>query len=181
MGNFAFFREKRNENSNISRKINHKKPYLSPPPLSGRPSLNAIHVFLDMSCGLVRIMLLKSSNSESPRSHTLLPYPVSRLASIYNIHTMNYPQKTGFNLYQLRNCAYITYSVKTWFFKILSVPYRYKICIMYSLYRRRRREVGVWRENTKAPRNAKTKNLCSCLLFPFLIFTFSVIIVICLG
>ena len=24
------------------------------------------------------------------------------------------PKKTGFNLYQLRHCAYITYSVKTW-------------------------------------------------------------------
>ena len=34
---------------------------------------------------------------------------------------MNYPKKTGFNLYQSRHCAYITYSVKTWFLKILSV------------------------------------------------------------
>ena len=35
--------------------------------------------------------------------------------------TMNYPKKTGFNLYESRHCAYITYSVKTWFFKNLSV------------------------------------------------------------
>ena len=34
---------------------------------------------------------------------------------------MNYPKKTGFNLYQSRHCAYITYTVKTWFLKILSV------------------------------------------------------------
>ena len=34
---------------------------------------------------------------------------------------MNYPKKTRFNLYQSRHCAYITYSVKTWFLKILSV------------------------------------------------------------
>ena len=37
------------------------------------------------------------------------------------LHTMNYPKKPGFNLYQSRHCACITYSVKTWFFKILSV------------------------------------------------------------
>ena len=29
-------------------------------------------------------------------------------------------KKTGFNMYQSRHCAYITYSVKTWFVKILS-------------------------------------------------------------
>ena len=34
---------------------------------------------------------------------------------------MNYPKKPGFNLYQLRHCAYITFSVKTWFLKNLSV------------------------------------------------------------
>ena len=37
------------------------------------------------------------------------------------IDTMNYPKKTGFNLYESRHCAYITYSVKTCFY--LSVPY----------------------------------------------------------
>ena len=37
---------------------------------------------------------------------------------------MRYPKKPGFNLYQLRHCAYITYSVKTWFLKILSVGER---------------------------------------------------------
>ena len=36
-------------------------------------------------------------------------------------HTMNYPKKTGLNLYQSRHCAYITYSMKTWFLKNLSV------------------------------------------------------------
>ena len=30
---------------------------------------------------------------------------------------MNYPKKTGFNLYQSRHCVYITYSVKNWFLK----------------------------------------------------------------
>ena len=35
---------------------------------------------------------------------------------------MNYPKKTGFNLYHCsRHCAYIIYNVKTWFLKILSV------------------------------------------------------------
>ena len=38
---------------------------------------------------------------------------------------MNYPKKTGFNLYESRHCAYITYSVKTWFLKNLSV-YKHK-------------------------------------------------------
>ena len=34
------------------------------------------------------------------------------------------PKKTGFNLIQSRHCAYITYSVKTWFLKNISVaPY----------------------------------------------------------
>ena len=33
-------------------------------------------------------------------------------------HTMDYPKKTGFNLYQSRHCAYITYSVETWFLKV---------------------------------------------------------------
>ena len=36
-------------------------------------------------------------------------------------HTMNYPKKTGINLYQFQHCAYLTYSVKTWFLKNLSV------------------------------------------------------------
>ena len=35
---------------------------------------------------------------------------------------MNYPKKPGFDLYQSRYCAYITYSGKTWFLKVLSVP-----------------------------------------------------------
>ena len=34
---------------------------------------------------------------------------------------MNYTKKPDFNLYQSRHCAYITYSVKTWFLKVLSV------------------------------------------------------------
>ena len=34
---------------------------------------------------------------------------------------MNYPKKPGFNLYQSRHCAYITYSVKSWYFKKISV------------------------------------------------------------
>ena len=34
---------------------------------------------------------------------------------------MHYPKKPGFNLYQSRHCAYLTYSVKTWFLKILSI------------------------------------------------------------
>ena len=36
---------------------------------------------------------------------------------------MNHPKKPGFNLYQSRHCAYVTYSVKTWFLKILSVTF----------------------------------------------------------
>ena len=47
-----------------------------------------------------------------------LPFPLSPL------HTMNYPKKTGFNLHESQHCAFITYSVKTWFLKNLSVcPY----------------------------------------------------------
>ena len=34
---------------------------------------------------------------------------------------MNYPKKPGFDLYESLHCAYITYRVKTWFFKNLSV------------------------------------------------------------
>ena len=34
---------------------------------------------------------------------------------------MNYPKKTCFNPYQSQHCTYITYSVKTWFLKNLSV------------------------------------------------------------
>ena len=44
---------------------------------------------------------------------------------------MNYPQKTGFNLYQSRHCAYITYSVKTWFLKISLCIYIYNTLIYY--------------------------------------------------
>ena len=36
-------------------------------------------------------------------------------------YTKNYPKKSGFNLYQSRHCACITYSVKTWFLKNLYV------------------------------------------------------------
>ena len=36
-------------------------------------------------------------------------------------NTMNYPKKPGFKLYQSRHCAYIIYSVKTWFLKNLYV------------------------------------------------------------
>ena len=46
---------------------------------------------------------------------------VVRTVEVKSISTMNYPKKTGFNLFQSRHCAYITYSVITWFFKILSV------------------------------------------------------------
>ena len=34
---------------------------------------------------------------------------------------MNYPKKPGLYLYESRHCAYITYSVKTWFLRNLSV------------------------------------------------------------
>ena len=35
-----------------------------------------------------------------------------RMVSQLKQTTINYPKKPGFNLYQLRHCAYITYSVK---------------------------------------------------------------------
>ena len=41
--------------------------------------------------------------------------------TVLQLDTMNYPKKPGFNLYQSRHSANITYSVKTWFSKILSV------------------------------------------------------------
>ena len=34
---------------------------------------------------------------------------------------MNYPKNPGFDLYHSRHYAYLTYSVKTWFLKSLSV------------------------------------------------------------
>ena len=37
---------------------------------------------------------------------------------------MNYPKKPGFNLYRSRHCAYITYSVKTWCLKNLSICWK---------------------------------------------------------
>ena len=40
---------------------------------------------------------------------------------IIGLSKMNYPEKTGFNLYQSRHSAYIIYSVKTLFWKNLSV------------------------------------------------------------
>ena len=40
---------------------------------------------------------------------------------LHTYNAMNYTKKLGFNLYQSRHCAYITYSVKTWFLKILTV------------------------------------------------------------
>ena len=57
---------------------------------------------------------------------------------------MNYPKKTGFNLYQSRHCAYMTYSVKTWFFKILSVSKikeltkafkTFRVCINHEMHK----------------------------------------------
>ena len=49
--------------------------------------------------------------------------------------TMNYPKKTGFNLYQSRYCAFITYSVKTWFLKNLSVHQESGIKNVDTLFR----------------------------------------------
>ena len=47
---------------------------------------------------------------------------------------MNYHKKPGFNLYQSRHCAYMTYSVKTWFSKVLSVyEKKYKTFNLLSL------------------------------------------------
>ena len=39
----------------------------------------------------------------------------------FSFNTLNYTKKPCFNPYQLRHCAYIPYSVKTWFLKNLSV------------------------------------------------------------
>ena len=39
------------------------------------------------------------------------------------LNTKNYPKNPGFNLYQLRHCAYILYSVITWFLTNISVSY----------------------------------------------------------
>ena len=54
---------------------------------------------------------------------------------------MNYPKKPGFNLYASRHCAYITYSVKTWFLKSLSVYPVDDLLLTYStimlLYKRK--------------------------------------------
>ena len=47
---------------------------------------------------------------------------------------MNYPKKPGFNLYQSRHCAYITYGVKTWFLKILSVLLINLIIIFFLIF-----------------------------------------------
>ena len=46
-------------------------------------------------------------------------YPFQNLTHTFNYNELS--QKTSFNLYQSRHWAYLTYSVKTWFLKILSV------------------------------------------------------------
>ena len=48
--------------------------------------------------------------------------------------TMNYPKKPGFNLYKSRHCASITYSVKTWFLKILFVATKKFWCETFADY-----------------------------------------------
>ena len=48
--------------------------------------------------------------------------------------TMNYPKKPGFNHYQSPHCAYITYSVKTWFLKKFSVPMSSGIVSLERVY-----------------------------------------------
>ena len=44
------------------------------------------------------------------------------LRMFYSMYNELSQKKTGFNLYQSRHYAYKTYSVKTWFLKILSLP-----------------------------------------------------------
>ena len=54
---------------------------------------------------------------------------------------LNYPKKPGFNLYQSWHCAYITYSVKTWFLKksLCSIYNRLQLsCIFLSLLLQRK-------------------------------------------
>ena len=53
----------------------------------------------------------------------VLPEPYQQAILLYvNIWgTMHYPKKPGFNQYQSRHCAYIIFSVKTWFKKNIFV------------------------------------------------------------
>ena len=41
---------------------------------------------------------------------------------------MNYPKKTGFNLYKSRHCAYITYSVKI--LSVFKAVYKFTAVVM---------------------------------------------------
>ena len=50
---------------------------------------------------------------------------------------MNYPKKTGFNLYRSRHCAYITYRVKISLY--VSFKYSEKYCIRLSTF-----ELTIW-------------------------------------
>ena len=66
------------------------------------------------------IYLLAYKSHFSPRPPSPGGFILSK-TSYTHLTTMNYPKKTSFNLYQSRHWAYLTYSVKTWFLKILSV------------------------------------------------------------
>ena len=84
---------------------------------------------------------------------------------------MNYPKKTGFNLYESRHCAYITYSVKTWVLKNLSV---YVCVCVYLKIQMNAVKVTVFSSNVPiiqeahfGVKNTKSKDFLTNLLKPF--------------
>ena len=84
-------------------------------------------IFSDLTVSLTSMDVhnsLKNSQTLLQRLQNLLGHIVILAFLMFQFRrdTMNYSKKkTGFNLYQSRHCAYITYSVNTWFYKILSV------------------------------------------------------------
>ena len=77
---------------------------------------NLLREIPEIFSNLTNLQNIDLSNNNIKKVHRVFCFRTSRQAD-----TMNYPKKPGFNLYQLRHCACITYSVKTWFLKNLSV------------------------------------------------------------
>ena len=82
---------------------------------------------------------IKIKMSQDPKKHNILT-----LMEIFTkndvfcdfgrtSNTMNYQKKKGLNLYQSGHCAYITYIVKTCFFRIISVCHVLVVLLVVEL------------------------------------------------
>ena len=77
-------------------------------------------MYVHCTCTDIRLLMyrtIREGDYDSRASRDLYFTSTSKKVKIKISHTMNYPKKPGFNLYQSRHCAYITYSEKTWFLK----------------------------------------------------------------